>query len=160
MNRPRYEFFTRAGLAQNESCRIGGRHDLNTLQDRSERKPLSHHVPNVVIDADFIFQIQLFGVEAIPHFRQFAVSATRLPRTRNMELLTSWSASESCLANNIVRILVFMQANELRVAEMVVRCPFHILELADQSSFEPTTVRHLRSRQPFSPASSPRLRQI
>ena len=43
---------------------------------------------------------------------------------------------------------------------MVVACPFEELELADELRLQPLAFGHLGFRQPLTPATAPRLRQI
>src|SRR5665213_2744698 len=73
VNRAGDEFFPRSGLPQDENSRICWRNDLEALQNGLERESLSHHVPDIVIEADLVFQIEFFGGESLLHFRQFTV---------------------------------------------------------------------------------------
>ena len=47
-----------------------------------------------------------------------------------------------------------------RVPQMLVRCPFHKLELTYQIRLQPPAVFHLRGGEPLAPSPGPRLRQI
>jgi hypothetical protein len=39
-----------------------------------ESQSLPHHVPDIVIETDLVFQIEFFGREALLHFRQFTAT--------------------------------------------------------------------------------------
>ena len=44
------------------------------------------------------------------------------------------------------RVLVIAQADETRVPEVVLGCPFRKFKLADQHGLQPSTIRHFRGR--------------
>lgn len=49
--------------------------------------------------------------------------------------------------------LVFPQAHELGVAQVIIGCPFDKLELPDQPRRQPATVRHFRCGEADTPAT-------
>jgi hypothetical protein len=57
-------------------------------------------------------------------------------------------------------LLIVSQRYKSRMPQMLIRRPLHKLKIAHQHRLEPPTVFHLYSRQAFSPASGPSLRQV
>jgi hypothetical protein len=70
------------------------------------------------------------------------------------------SAEKGSFADDILRLLVFTQANELGMPQVIVRSPFEELEMADEHWLQPRAFRHLRFRQTLTPSSASRLGEI
>src|SRR5687768_11484276 len=57
-------------------------------------------------------------------------------------------------------LLVFTQADELRVPQVILPRPLEKLELPHELRLQPPAVRHLRLRQPLPPAAALRFGQV
>src|SRR4029453_4440096 len=68
------EFLSRSGFPLDEDSRIGGRYDLKALYDRLKCRPFPDHVPDIMVEADFVFQVELLGSEPLLHLPQLTVA--------------------------------------------------------------------------------------
>ena len=68
-----HELFSGAGFAQYQNSCIGGRDDLNAFQNGLEGCPLADHVAVVMIEPDFVLEIELLGSEPLLHFLELPV---------------------------------------------------------------------------------------
>ena len=70
------------------------------------------------------------------------------------------SASGSPLPRHIERILVITKGDKTAVPKVIVRGPFHELELPDERRTKPETLFHLLCGQSLAPATALGLRKI
>ena len=65
VNCPGDQFSPSACFARYENGRIRPRHGLNTLQNGLKSRPPTHHVPDIVVEADLVFEVDLLDCEPL-----------------------------------------------------------------------------------------------
>ena len=73
MNGARDEFLSGAGFAQYQHGCIGGRDYLNAFQNGLESRPLTDHVAVVVVEPDFVLEVELLGSEPLLHLLELPI---------------------------------------------------------------------------------------
>ena len=73
VNCPGYEFFSCAGLPRYENGCVGRRNGLNTPQGSLKSRSFPDHVPDVVVEADLVFQVELFDREPLLDLSQLPI---------------------------------------------------------------------------------------
>ena len=70
MNGPGNEFFSCARFAHDQNSCAGRGHGVNGANNGLITVPFAYHVPDVLVEADLVFQVELFGSETLLYFSQ------------------------------------------------------------------------------------------